>query len=642
MDSRGSEAEPLICSFGDLKQELMSAYPAILRLSSGRYLAILSATKKYLRVIAPSGKRERVAVDLVFRHISEPIAVEHRRELQNALESSSISHSRRAASLDVLLEDFLRDRRFEGLWMLRASPGAASNVWVRKTGLVRGAAGILAAHTGEYLLWILSWALIGTLSLDGRLDRGWLIGWALLLFTLVPLRLYTTWKQGTLAIGLGGMLKARLLHGSMRLRPDELRSQGASHFLTQALEAETVETLALGNGIEGLLSIIELVVAGCILGWISFALFACVIAAALVVRRCASRHAEWSQKRFELTNELVDVMVGHRTRLVQQAREEWHEAEDQALTQYLRISGKFDWLMTILSAGLPRCWLMIGIACLAPAIAAGNRSPSETAIELGGVLLAYSALKRMTTSLTELAAIGNAWKRIAPLFAAAGRKQNSGSAPAPTEERYRHAETLVEAEGLSFRYRSGSEPVLEDCSLMVHAGDKILLEGQSGGGKSTLASLLTGMREPDSGLLLLRGMDRQTAGEERWRHHAAAAPQFHENHILTETLAFNLLMGRGWPPSEHDLEEAELLARELGLGPLLDTMPAGLMQMVGEGGWQVSHGERSRIFLARALLQNADVTILDESFAALDPESLKTALNCALRRAQTLMVIAHP
>lgn len=526
--------------------------------------------------------------------------------------------------------------------MLRTSPGAPSNVWVRKSGLVRGAAGILAAHTSEYLLWILSWALIGTISLNGRLDRGWLIGWALLLFTLTPWRLYTTWKQGTVAIRIGGMLKARLLHGSMRLRPDELRSHGASSFLTQALEAEAVETLALGNGIEGLLSIVELVVAGCILGWVSFALLACVIVSALVMRRFVTRHSEWSQKRFEMTHELVDAMVGYRTRLVQQNREEWHEAEDQILTQYLHVSGKFDWLTTILSAGLPRCWLIIGVACLAPAIAAGNRSPSEMAIELGGVLLAYTALTRLAMSLTELAVVGNAWKHIAPLFTAAERKLICGTAPTTMAEGRRQAVALMEAQGLSFRYRNGGQPVLEECSLSIHAGDKILLEGQSGGGKSTLVSLLTGMREPDSGLLLMRGLDRKTAGEERWRRGVAAAPQFHENHILTETLAFNLLVGRRWPPSETDLQEAESLSRELGLGPLLDTMPAGLMQMVGEGGWQLSHGERSRIFLARALLQKADVTILDESFAALDPESLKTALDCALRRTETLMVIAHP
>ncbi|MCB1807524.1 MAG: hypothetical protein KDJ99_20950, partial [Candidatus Competibacteraceae bacterium] len=65
-----------------------------------------------------------------------------------------------------------------------------------------------------------------------------------------------------------------------------------------------------------------------------------------------------------------------------------------------------------------------------------------------------------------------------------------------------------------------------------------------------------------------------------------AAPQFHENHILTETLAFNLLMGRRWPPAEQDLQEAETLCEELGLGDLLRRMPAGLHQMVGESGWQ--------------------------------------------------------
>lgn len=64
--------------------------------------------------------------------------------------------------------------------------------------------------------------------------------------------------------------------------------------------------------------------------------------------------------------------------------------------------------------------------------------------------------------------------------------------------------------------------------------------------------------------------------------------------------------------------------------------------MVGESGWILSHGERSRLFVARALLQRPDVLILDESFAALDPENLDRALETVLRRAPALMVIAHP
>src|SRR5262249_46386276 len=102
------------------------------------------------------------------------------------------------------------------------------------------------------------------------------------------------------------------------------------------------------------------------------------------------------------------------------------------------------------------------------------------------------------------------------------------------------------------------------------------------------------------------------------------------------------LMGRAWPPSDADLAEAEAICRELDLGNLLERMPAGIMQTVGETGWQLSHGERSRLFLARALLQKADLVVLDESFAALDPVTLATAVACARRRARALIVIAHP
>jgi ATP-binding cassette, subfamily B, bacterial len=71
-------------------------------------------------------------------------------------------------------------------------------------------------------------------------------------------------------------------------------------------------------------------------------------------------------------------------------------------------------------------------------------------------------------------------------------------------------------------------------------------------------------------------------------------------------------------------------------------MPAGLMQMGGETGWQLSHGERSRLFLVRALLQQSELVILDESFAALDLETLSQCLSTALDRAKTLLVIAPP
>ena len=178
--------------------------------------------------------------------------------------------------------------------------------------------------------------------------------------------------------------------------------------------------------------------------------------------------------------------------------------------------------------------------------------------------------------------------------------------------------------------------------MRIEAGDLLLLEGPSGGGKSTLASLVAGERTPDSGSILAEGLDRRTLGAEGWRRRIALAPQFHENHVLMGTFAFNVLLGRGWPPGPGDLEAAEEVCRGLGLGDLLDRMPSGMFQLVGETGWQLSHGERSRLYLARALLQRAGLIILDESFAALDPQTLRNALAHVLAEAPTLLVVAHP
>ncbi|MBY0395974.1 MAG: ATP-binding cassette domain-containing protein, partial [Thermoleophilia bacterium] len=200
---------------------------------------------------------------------------------------------------------------------------------------------------------------------------------------------------------------------------------------------------------------------------------------------------------------------------------------------------------------------------------------------------------------------------------------------------------LEDASRLRFRHGAAGPAVMDGVDLSIGHGEHVLLCGESGGGKSTLASLLNGLRRPDSGLILLNGLDRETLGD-RWNALACAAPQFHENHIVSGPLGLNLLMGRGWPASEADVAEALEVCDDLGLTPLIQRIPGGLTQMVGETGWQLSHGEQSRIFLARALLQRAPLTILDESFAALDPETLQLCADAARRHAHSLVVIAHP
>jgi ATP-binding cassette, subfamily B, bacterial len=319
----------------------------------------------------------------------------------------------------------------------------------------------------------------------------------------------------------------------------------------------------------------------------------------------------------------------------------------EALARYLERSAAMDRTAVWLMAVVPRGWLILGLLGLAPAFVAGRGSSAALAVGLGGMLLAYRAFDKLATGMWHVAGAMIAWEQVAPLLKAAARPDVAGSpafafTPVSSPGSSDSAPIVLEAHELVFRYRDHGAPVLWGCNIRIRAGDRLLLEGSSGGGKSTLASLLSGLRAPESGLLLLRGLDRQTLVDEGWRRRVVAAPQFHDNHVLTETFAFNLLMGRRWPPQPDDIAVAERLCRELGLDDLLSRMPAGLWQLVGETGWQLSHGERRRLYVARALIQEADLVILDESFAALDPETLRRALRCVLERAPTLLVIAHP
>jgi ATP-binding cassette subfamily B protein len=259
---------------------------------------------------------------------------------------------------------------------------------------------------------------------------------------------------------------------------------------------------------------------------------------------------------------------------------------------------------------------------------------------IAGLLFAYQALAKLAPNMTLLASAVVSWQKARVLF------RSISEEPTPMVPARRPKSTpgkaVLQALGVCFRYAPGTPMVLNGCDLTIRSGDRILLEGHSGSGKSTLMSLLAGLQQPTAGLLLLDGLDHFSVGMPGWRRRVVAAPQFHENHILAESLAFNLLLGRSWPPAPGDLADAEAVCSELGLAPLLERMPAGLHQMVGDSGWQLSHGEKSRVYIARALLQRAEIVVLDESFAALDPETLVQALQCVQRRATTLVVIAHP
>jgi ATP-binding cassette subfamily B protein len=526
-----------------------------------------------------------------------------------------------------------------------APPGGSFAEQLRSAGWWKRLWSALAVHALAYAAGLTAWALMGRAALSGRWDEGWFVGWVILLGILIPLEALAAWWQGWLSISFGGLLKQRLLAGSLEIDTDKIRHQGVGQLLSRVLESESLEALSLSGGSAAVFSGVEIILAAVVMGMgagpgITLALFAAwltVISLGGVLY--ARRRRVWMLERNQLTHRLVEKMSGHRTRIAQQPSALWHDGEDRDLLTYLRTSESMDRLHAWLVAIGPRGWLALGMAGVGFSFATGSGPAEAIAIATGGVLLGYQALRRFVFGVGQLAGAWQAWGTVRDLFDAAAQSE-AGAADRSTG--MVAGDDVLDARDLAYAFPGRDRNVLAQCSLQIREGDRVLLEGASGSGKSTLGAVLAGLRRPSGGLLMAGGADRAVIGAQGWRRRVATAPQYHENHIMAAPLGFNLLMGRSWPPSAEDLQETLAVCGELGLAPLLERMPAGLSEMVGDTGWQLSQGERSRVFLARAILQGAPLVILDESFAALDPETLEQCLECVLRRAPSLLVIAHP
>ncbi|MEQ1530425.1 MAG: ABC transporter ATP-binding protein, partial [Methylococcales bacterium] len=479
------------------------------------------------------------------------------------------------------------------------------------------------------------------------LDLAWLSAWLLVVLSIIPLQLLGGWLDAFFALEVSKILKKRLLAGVLQLDLDAVRHQGAGQLLGRVIESQALESLVLNGGFTVLVALIELVFAGAVLASGAggrmhlLLLMLWVMLTVALSWRYFRQLKTWTLNRLDITQVMIEDMIGHRTRVAQQPASRRNLQEDKMITDYFHHSKVMDDALVPIMGGLSRGWLIVGLIGMAPVFIAGSASTAALAISLGGLLLANRALSGISGGLSALARAGIAWTQVATLFHSAAQPPSPAPFLSSAIRTGQGRQQLIDASDLVFRYRAQGEPVLKSTCLAIFQGERLLIQGSSGSGKSTLASLLIGLRQPESGLLLLNGLDRFTLGD-NWHQLATEAPQFHENHILSGSLAFNLLMGRAWPASDQDLKEAEDLCNELGLADLLNRMPSKLLQQVGETGWQLSHGERSRIFLARALLQNAQLTILDESFAALDPATLHKCLQCAFKHAKTLIVIAHP
>jgi ATP-binding cassette subfamily B protein len=194
----------------------------------------------------------------------------------------------------------------------------------------------------------------------------------------------------------------------------------------------------------------------------------------------------------------------------------------------------------------------------------------------------------------------------------------------------------VEFENVTVSFGRGG-PVLERFSFAVRAGETLAIVGPSGSGKSTIADLLLRLIDPDAGVVRLDGRDLRTVRLADLRRRVALVEQ--EPCILHATIAENIRYAR---PDASD-EEVATAADRAALAPFIDSLPEKFATRVGERGMALSAGERQRIAIARALLSDPDVLVLDEPSAALDPTSERHMADGyeSVMRGRTIIVITH-
>jgi subfamily B ATP-binding cassette protein MsbA len=191
-------------------------------------------------------------------------------------------------------------------------------------------------------------------------------------------------------------------------------------------------------------------------------------------------------------------------------------------------------------------------------------------------------------------------------------------------------------ERLGYTYAGGTE-ALRDVTFEVRAGQSVAIVGTSGSGKSTLASLLLRLRVPTSGRILVDGIDYLEFSPETWHRSIALVEQ--DAFLFHGTLRENVLYGR-----ENVGEDALNLAiQAANLSDMVASLPDGLETLVGERGAMVSGGQRQRIAIARAIVRDPDILVLDEATSHLDSVSEQLVQQALMNasRDRTTIVIAH-
>jgi subfamily B ATP-binding cassette protein MsbA len=267
-------------------------------------------------------------------------------------------------------------------------------------------------------------------------------------------------------------------------------------------------------------------------------------------------------------------------------------------------------------------------------IKAGAMTTGEFTSFLVALLMLYEPVKRLTGIHNIFQqALGASQK----VFEYLDRERSIRDRPGATVLRGFHE--TIRFDHASFRYPNTPADgfSLSDVSFEVQAGQIVALVGPSGAGKSTIASLLPRFHDVTAGAILLDGRDIRDSTLDSLRAHIAIVAQ--DTFLFNETVASNIRYGR----RDASDEEVRSAARSALASEFIEALPQGYDTVIGERGVRLSGGQRQRLAIARALLKNAPILILDEATSHLDTESERLVQEALahLMTGRTVFVIAH-
>jgi ATP-binding cassette, subfamily C, bacterial CydC len=339
--------------------------------------------------------------------------------------------------------------------------------------------------------------------------------------------------------------------------------------------------------------------------------------------------------RADLTARLVELLRGA-PELVAYGREQETLAEIRRADADLARLARRDALVAGLGDGL--IVLVAGLTLagvLAVAAAAHDTGTLDRVLIATLALLAVSsfeAVAPLPEAARELSGTLTAGRRMLELVDRESDVRDPADPLPPPRSR-----PAVRLEGVTARYDGSPRPALRDFDLVLEPGSHIALVGPSGSGKTTVANLLLRFLDPERGRVTVGGHDLRDHRQEDVRRTFALAGQ--TAHLFDSTVRENLLLART-TATEDEVEQALTRAR---LSAWVASLPDGLDTLVGEEGTRLSGGQRQRLTVARALLANAPVLILDEPTEHLDPATARALIEEVIDSAgeRTVLLITH-